>query len=105
MEIIIILLKLIFVLFLPGFIISFVFFDKGKNLPAGRQVDVIERVALSFALSIAVVPLVVFYLNLLGIPINKITVIYQVLMVISIAGVIIAIKKLYKHKIKHANKN
>ncbi len=30
----------------------------------------IERIALSFALSIAIVPLVVFYLNLIGLKIN-----------------------------------
>ena len=45
-----------FVLFLPGFVWSYVFFEKGK-------IDEIERIALSFGLSIALVPLAVFWLN------------------------------------------
>jgi len=43
-----------YVLFLPGFILTYVFF---------KELDIIERIALSFALSIAIVPLIVFYLN------------------------------------------
>ena len=45
-----------FVLFLPGYVWSFVFFKK-------EDIDIIERIALSFGLSIAIVPLIVFYLN------------------------------------------
>ncbi|MEA3295283.1 MAG: DUF1616 domain-containing protein [Euryarchaeota archaeon] len=48
----------IFVLFIPGFAWSFAFFKK-------EEIDVIERIALSFGLSIALVPLSVFYLNYL----------------------------------------
>ncbi len=48
-----------YVVFLPGFVLTLVFFKKG-------EIDVIERVALSFTLSIAVVLLLVFYLNLIG---------------------------------------
>jgi uncharacterized membrane protein len=51
----------VFVLFLPGFVWTYVFFKKQERL---------ERIALSFALSIAIVPLLVFYANLLGMPIN-----------------------------------
>lgn len=43
-----------FILFLPGFAWSFVFFS---------EIDWVERVALSFGLSIAIVPLAVFWLN------------------------------------------
>jgi uncharacterized membrane protein len=46
----------IFILFLPGFAWSFVFFAK-------REIDWVERIALSFGLSIAIVPLTVFWLN------------------------------------------
>jgi uncharacterized membrane protein len=77
LNIITIILASIYVLFLPGFMLSFVFFAKGK-------IDLIERIALSFALSIAVVPLFAFYLNLLGIPINRDTVILEVLIIIFI---------------------
>ena len=63
-----------YVLFLPGYIISYIFFKK---------IDIIERIALSFALSIAIVPLVIFYLNLLGMKINLLS------SILTIAGIII----------------
>ena len=68
----------IYVLFIPGFLISYIFFpqtkpfdekDKKKGKEKGT-IDWIERIALSFALSIAIVPLTVFYLNLIGLKIN-----------------------------------
>jgi len=63
-----------YVLFLPGFVLSFVFFPKTKEFDSKDKekgaIDWIERIALSFALSIAVVPLAVFYLNLIGVKIN-----------------------------------
>ena len=46
----------VFVLFIPGFAWSFVFF-------AREEIDWIERIALSFGLSIALVPLTIFWLN------------------------------------------
>ena len=46
----------LFVLFVPGFIWSYVFFVR-------KNIDWIERIALSFGLSIALVPLCVFWLN------------------------------------------
>lgn len=45
-----------YVLFLPGFAWSWVFFGRD-------EIDWIERIALSFGLSIALVPLTVFWLN------------------------------------------
>ena len=57
----------IYVLFLPGFVLTFAFFEN-------NEIDVIERIALSFALSIAVVPLLVFYLNLVGMRIDVLSV-------------------------------
>ena len=63
-ELLRIIFSSVFILFLPGLAWSFVFFKKG-------EIDVIERAALSFGLSIALVPLVVFWLNwLLKIKIN-----------------------------------
>lgn len=53
----------VYVLFLPGLVLSYIFFKK-------NEIDIIERIALSFALSIAVVPILVFYLNLIGMKIN-----------------------------------
>ncbi len=58
----------IFVLLLPGFAWSFVFFKK-------EEIDAIERLAISFGLSIAIVPLSVFWLNyFLGIKITLLNV-------------------------------
>ena len=45
-----------FVLFVPGFVWSYVFF-------ARKNIDWIERIALSVGLSIALVPLAVFWLR------------------------------------------
>jgi len=46
----------LFILFLPGFVWSFLVFRM-------REVDLLERVAISIGLSIATVTLVVFWLN------------------------------------------
>jgi uncharacterized membrane protein len=64
-----------YILFLPGFAVSFLFFGRGA-------IDAIERLALSFALSVAIVPLVSFYLNLVGIKIRFWTVFLETLAII-----------------------
>ncbi|MCD4759901.1 DUF1616 domain-containing protein [archaeon] len=79
-----------YVLFLPGYIISFIFFKK---------IDIIERIALSFALSIAIVPLIIFYLNLLGMKINLLT------SILTIAGIIIIAILILKREYIFTNKN
>ena len=71
----------VYVLFVPGWVLSFAFFRRGR-------VDVIERVALSFALSIAVVPLVAFYLNLLGVRISRVNVVLEVAAITAAAGAV-----------------
>ena len=73
MEIIQIIISIIFLLFIPGFFVSHIFFKE-------KEIDIIERIALSFALSVAIVPLLAFYLNIMGVKIN----IYSVSFVISI---------------------
>jgi hypothetical protein len=52
-EIINAILGAIYIFFIPGFVISFLFFARGA-------IEIIERVALSFALSVAIVPLAGF---------------------------------------------
>jgi uncharacterized membrane protein len=89
MQIILIIPALIFILFLPGFIWSFVFFGK-------KKIDSIERFALSFALSIALVPLVVFYTNLLNLRITILTVTIQIILIILIAILLLLYKKIKK---------
>src|SRR3989344_4435347 len=94
----------VYVLFLPGFIISFIFFPKTQDSDAKEEgekgsIDWIERIALSFALSISIIPLAVFYLNLIGIKINAINVSFIVLGVIAVSLAILAIK--IKRRNKH----
>ena len=75
----------IYVLFLPGFIISYIFFPR-KNKD---KIDFLERFALSFALSIAIVPLFIFYLNLIGLKINLLNSFLTILSIIIISSLII----------------
>ena len=75
----------VYVLFVPGLVLSYVFFDMG-------EIDSLERIALSFALSIAVVPLLVFYLNLIGMRISALSVSLVVL------GVVVISYLLYRKK-------
>lgn len=73
-----------FVLFLPGYVIVYLFF---------KEVDTIEKIALSFALSIAVVPLTVFYLNRIGMRINTLNSFLTILGIMVVTYVIYSIKK------------
>lgn len=87
----------IYVLFLPGFIISYIFFPKSKPFEDNEKneevhpetkgaIDSLERIALSFALSIAIVPLVVFYLNLIGLKINTLNTFLTILAIILVSS-------------------
>lgn len=86
----------VYVLFLPGFIISFIFFPKTKPFEDNEKekgaIDWIERIALSFALSIAIVPLAVFYLNLIGLKINLLNSFLTILGIIIISSLIIYLR-------------
>ena len=79
----------IFILFLPGFVVSFVFFKLG-------EIELIERLALSFALSVAVVPLIAFYTNRSGIKITSASISLEILGIMIISGLIIWIQYLWK---------
>lgn len=72
----------VYVLFLPGFVLSFAFF---KN----KEIDAMERGALSFASSIAIVPLLVFYLNLIGMKINFLNTVLTIALIILIGLIVI----------------
>jgi len=91
MNILITIISAVFVLFLPGFVLSFAFFEK-------KKIDSIERLALSFALSIATVPLIVFYTNLIGIRITIWSVITEVILIILIAVAVILFKEIRRRK-------
>lgn len=88
----------VYVLFLPGFIISYIFFPKTKEFDSKEKekgaIDWIERVALSFALSIAIVPLAVFYLNLIGVKINILNSFLTILGILIISSGILYYKKI-----------
>ena len=86
----------IYVLFIPGFIISYIFFSRTKEFDEKERekgaIDWIERIALSFALSIAIVPLTVFYLNLLGIKISLLNSFLTILGITILASLILVIR-------------
>jgi len=65
----------IFILFLPWYWLTKSFFKE-------NEIDFLEKFALSFALSISVVPLISFYLNLLWVKINYLSVYFITLAVI-----------------------
>ena len=75
----------IFVLFLPGLALSYAFFGRGA-------IDSIERAALAFALSIASVPLLAFYLNLIGLRLTIWAVLAETFAIIAI-GLVVAWKR------------
>lgn len=79
-------LGFILVFFLPGFAWTFVFF---------KRVNIIERVALSFGLSIAAVTLSIIVLHvLLGIRITGANSLLIILVIIIIALVVYTLKRL-----------
>lgn len=78
LEIIKVVLGSVFVLYLPGYFLSLIFLKK-------NTIDVIERTAVSFALSISVVPLITFYLNLAGVRITRLSVFIEVTAIIFIS--------------------
>lgn len=71
-EILWLVLVVFFALFLPGFAWSWVFFP-------GKELDWLERAALGFGLSIAMVPLTVFALDrVFGVGINSLNVFLEI---------------------------
>ncbi len=86
-----IILGIPYVLFLPGFLLTFIFFPLAKHNQE-KSIDYIERIALSFALSIAIVPLVIFYLHLIGLQISALNSFFTILGIIIIESVAILLK-------------
>ena len=87
-----VILGVILVFFLPGFAWTLVFFS-------GRQINIIERLALSFGLSIAVVTLSILALNkLVGARITGFNSVLIILVIIIIPVVIYYLKKLVKRR-------
>lgn len=76
----------IYIFFLPGFFLSFLFFSWGG-------IDMIERIMLSCVLSLMGVTLIVAYTNLAGIPLNAVTVMMQVTVVLFVEALIFFIQR------------
>jgi uncharacterized membrane protein len=76
---------IIYVIFLPGFLLSYIFIKS-------NEIDLIDRISLSCALSIVSITLIIFYLDLLGIKFSKKHVIYEVLFVVLTFSIILTIK-------------
>jgi len=91
-----------FVLFLPGYIISFIIYPDLKNIN-NKGIDYLERIVLSFALSISIIPLVVFYLHLIGMKINVLNVLITTAGIIIISLIILWVKN-YKYGVKIESK-
>lgn len=75
----------LYALFLPGFLLSYAFTGE-------KELEVPERIALSIALSVAAVSILVFYLQVAGVTISLLTIFLAVLL-ICIAASIIALRK------------
>ena len=78
----------VFVLFLPGFFLTYNFF---------KEQDWLERIALSFALSIAIVPLITFYLSLLGMPISVLSTSLVIIGILIISTIVFKYQLSLKH--------
>ncbi|MFA6296300.1 MAG: DUF1616 domain-containing protein [Patescibacteria group bacterium] len=97
---------IIYVLFIPGFVWSYVFFrrsgfDADTNADTtlinssdekNDGIDWVERIILSIALSLALVPLVIFFVNKIGVKINLLSVMIEIFGIILIGVTIIVVK-------------
>lgn len=83
-----------YVLFLPGFVWTYVFFRKEKP-------DLIERLTFSVAISVALVPVTMFFLNALGMKINFIN---SFLLVLGLVGLGLIARLFLFHKGKNKAK-
>lgn len=77
-----------YVVFLPGFAWTFVFFRRDT-------IDILERIVLSIGLSIILVPMILFFINSYGFYINFETVFISILGLTILSCVILIILKAY----------
>jgi len=80
-------------LFIPGFVIMEAAFPRVAQTTTATDMDWLERVTLSFALSIAVVPLVVYFSHLAGAPIATTTILLEIVALVIVVGVVAAVRK------------
>ncbi|MFA4930476.1 MAG: DUF1616 domain-containing protein [Patescibacteria group bacterium] len=89
-----IIFSFLYLLVLPGLVLSYVFWKHG-------EIDPIERITLSIGLSLGSIPLVVYVLNKIGVPINFINVFFEILGVIIISIILLFINKNFKKKLPY----
>ena len=84
-----VILGFVLVFFLPGFAWSLIFF---------KQLRILERIALSFALSIALVTLSVFSVNRLGLRITGLNSVLIIIVVTILPVIAYYINRVIRHK-------
>lgn len=66
-------------IFLPGYVWTWAFFPR-------KDLDIVQRILLAIALSIALGPMVLFFFNKLGVKISIINIIWEILLLIAVGG-------------------
>jgi len=88
------LLIIIYILFLPGLLIIYLIFPKSYI----GQIKLVEKIFLSFALSLATVPIIIFLFNICGIKINKLNIFLIITLIYFIFFIIFFLRKKYNKK-------
>ncbi|MBU0732195.1 DUF1616 domain-containing protein [Patescibacteria group bacterium] len=83
---------LIYLLFLPGFLLSFLFFKSNWIW--------LERILISIGLSMAIVPVAIFLMNLIGFKLTTLNIFLEILLILAVLGGLIAFygKKIFNKK-------
>ncbi|HAZ28797.1 MAG TPA: hypothetical protein DCY48_03440 [Candidatus Magasanikbacteria bacterium] len=64
---------LIYITVLPGLVLSYILFPGSE-----KKIDMLERLVLSIGLSFAIVPLIIFSANYLGLPVSPLSIFFCV---------------------------
>jgi uncharacterized membrane protein len=96
MDTITILAQTAFVLIVPGMALSYVMYKR-------KAIDMVERLAIAFALSVSVIPLMTFCLSVYGLTVSRRLVVLEVVSVLVVAVVGIVIRSRRKDRVYHAS--
>jgi uncharacterized membrane protein len=88
-----IILSVIFLLFIPGLIVSYIFFPS-------RGLEIVERAVVSFGLSVVLIPPAILFINWINIPVNMYSIMLVIVLLLSLAGIVLLIKSLISHYAK-----
>ena len=85
---------LVFVIFLPGFVWSFIFFQPNTLNPLGR-------IVISIICSISLISLTIFFTNKLGVEVSKFPILFEIILITLIGAVVFTVKHyLQKNSLK-----